>query len=127
MHVDPEVEDAKVATGVILQVDVGIYAISMGHDIGHVALLIRDQGVEGNVFVCFLCCEEQAAGIFRACFQGEAGGRPDGNEVGFERDVRFFVITAAAFTGYCETDHGYQGSAYEELPHQFPKFYGTQF
>jgi hypothetical protein len=36
-------------------------------------------------------------------------------------------IAAAAFAGNSQADDSNKGGTDQELPHQFPQFYGTQF
>jgi hypothetical protein len=127
VHVDPKIEQAEVASGVVLHVYVGIDPVSMRHDIKAISFLVGHQGTKGNIFACLFGSDDHAARVGRTCFQGEAICRPDGNEVGLEGDRRFFVVTATSFTRNRETDDGDHQRTDEGLPHQLSHFYGSQY
>jgi len=127
VHIDPEVEQAKVAAGVVLHKHPAVDLVSMGHDIGHVAMLIGDQGIEGDVFAGLLGADDGAAREIRANFQRESVCGPDRNKIRLEGSVCLLFIAATAFAGNSQTDDSNKGGTDQELPHQFPQFYGTQF
>ena len=97
-----------------------------GHYKGRVPALIGDQGMEGDVIRGLFGADDRAARKGGSCLQGKSGCRPDRDEIRLERSVRLSFITAAAFAGDGQADNGYQGSADQRLPNQFPQFYGTQ-
>ena len=126
VHVDPEVKQAEVAAGVVVHEYAAVHFKRAGHNEGRVPALIGDQGLEGNVLGGLFGADNRAAHKGRAGFQGKSGGRPDGNEIRLEGCVGLSFVTAAALAGDSQADNGYEGSAYQELPNQFPQFYGTQ-
>ena len=67
------------------------------------------------------------SGIGGTCFQGKTAGCPDGNEIGLEGKTGFFVVTASAFAGERQTDHGDHKGTDERFPHQFPHSYGSWY
>lgn len=126
MHIDPEIEQAEVATGIVLHKDALVDLVGMRHDIGHVAMLIGDQGIEGDVFAGLLNADQRAACKCGSDFQGESRRGPDRDEIRLKGSVCLLFVPATAFAGKRQADDCNQGSTDQELPHQFPQFYGTQ-
>jgi hypothetical protein len=126
MHVDPKIEQAEVAAGVVVHEYAAIHFECAGHYKGRVPALIRNQGLERNVLRSLFGAYNRAARKTGSCLEGKSGCRPDRNKIRLERSVHLSFITATAFAGDGQTNNGYQGSADEKLPNQFPQFYGTQ-
>jgi hypothetical protein len=126
VHVDPEVEQAEVAAGIVPHKDTLVDLVGVGHDIGHVAVLIGDQGVEGDVFAGLLGADERTARKCGSDLEGKSRCSPDRDEIRLQGGVCLLFVPAAAFAGKCQADYCNEGSTDQELPHQFPQFYGTQ-
>jgi hypothetical protein len=125
MHVDPKVEQVQVAAGVVVHEYAAVHLKSTGHNEGRVPMLISDQRLERDVFGGLFGAGDCAAHKGGASFQGKPGRSPDGDKIRLEGGIRFSFITAA-LTCNSQADDGHHGSAYQELPNQFPQFYGTQ-
>ena len=126
VHVDPEVEQAEVASGVVVHEYAAVHFERAGQNEGRVPAPIGDQRLEGNVLPGLFSADNRATHKGRTGFEGKSGCRPDRNEVRLEGQVGLSFVAAAAFAGYSKADNGYKGGADEELPNQFPQFYGTQ-
>lgn len=126
MHIDLEVEQAKVAAGVVPHEDAAIDFKGVRHDEGRVPVLVGDQRMEGDVFGCFFGAEDRAARKGRAGLQRKSGCGPDRDEVRFQGNVCLLFVPAAALAGDSQAENSNQGSADQGLPNQFPQFYGTQ-
>jgi hypothetical protein len=125
MHVDPKVEQIQVAAGVVVHEYAAIHLERAGHNEGRVPMLISDQRLERDVFGSLFGACDCAAHKGGASFQGKSARRPDRDKIRLQGGVGFSFITAA-LAGNRQADDGHHGSANQELPNQFPQFYGTQ-
>jgi hypothetical protein len=122
-HVDPEVKQAEVASAVI-EGHGGVDLVAVRHDIGAIAFLIGDQGIEGNVIAFFLCAQEIVAAEGGTGLKGKTRGGPNGGEIGFQRGAgSILLFTTAALAGEGQTDHCDHKRTYEQRAHQFPPLY----
>jgi hypothetical protein len=120
VHVDPEVQQTHVAAACVEE-HVGVDLVLVGHDVEAIALLVGDQGIEGDVVRRFFRTQEVVGGHGRPGLEGETAGSPDGGEIRFERDVLGIVFfAAAALAGEGKPDHCNHKGADERFAHQFP-------
>jgi hypothetical protein len=126
MHIYPEIEQAEVAAGIIPHINAVVYLEGAGHDIGHVTMLVGDQRMEGDVFAGLFGAEDRTACEDGSGLERESGRSPDRDEIRFKSRVCLLFVSATAFAGHRQADDSYQGRAYQELPYQFPQFYGAQ-
>ena len=126
MHVDLEVEQAKVTAGIVSHVNAAVDLEGAGHDKGRVATLICDQSMKGDVIRGLFSAEDRATCKGGTSLQRESTRCPDRDEIRFQRNVCLLFISAAALAGNSQPDNSHQGGTDQGLPYQFPQFYGAQ-
>ncbi len=125
VHVDPKIKQAQIAASVVVKIDVGADLVGARHDIGHIATFVSNQRIEGNVFFRLLNTIYSATCEGGSSLQGETGGRPYRDEIGFQGGCLLF-IPSAALACPSQANNSHQRGTYHHLPYQFPQFYGTQ-
>jgi hypothetical protein len=124
VHIDPKVQQAHVAAACVEEHG-SVDLVPVGHNIEAIALLVGDQGIEGNVSRRFFSTQKVVSGHGRPGFEGETVCCPDRRKIRFERDILGGVLffAAAAFAGEGQSDHCNHKGADERFAHQFPQVY----